>query len=154
MALKNNFYEEIFSKEQEWIKLINNNLLNSVYCNLELKPFYVQKKQELLQEYNSANTIIVQILSVIDSIIEKINTFDQEYRNFQMVDIKSLLPLFLTNQMSNTSQKKSSGSEDINDLKIKKQILQQLINDYNEKQRNNDVDYLEDDSYVEHRKVI
>ena len=49
MALKNNFYEEIFLKEQEWISMINNNLLNSIYCSLVLKPFYVQKRDELIE---------------------------------------------------------------------------------------------------------
>ena len=39
MALKNNFYDEIFEEEKKWIDLINSNLLNSIYFKHELKPY-------------------------------------------------------------------------------------------------------------------
>ena len=126
MALKNNFYEEIFLKEQEWISMINDNLLNSIYCSLVLKPFYVQKKEELIE--NKDNPIIDQMLFTISNIIAKIDEFDKEYRNFESSNMKSLLPLLLTNQMNNNVDKRK---QDINDLKLRRQLLETLIQQHN-----------------------
>ena len=73
MALKNDFYTEIFNNEKRWVELINRNLLNSIYCNLVLKPFYLQKKSELELEYNlTKNRIIGQIILIIENIINQI----------------------------------------------------------------------------------
>ena len=60
MALGENFYNEIFEREQKWIESINSNLLNSVYCNLVLKPFYIEKRKELKEEYNKTNNEIIK----------------------------------------------------------------------------------------------
>lgn len=106
MALKSDFYNEIFKKEQMWIDLINEELLNSIYCNLTLKPFYMQKKQELEQEYNATNNpIIGEIIPIIDNILQKISLFNEQYRSSKQVNINEMLPLFLTSQMNNTAEK-------------------------------------------------
>ena len=46
MALRQDFYTEIFEQEKKWIELINSKLLNSVYCKYILQPFYLDKKKE------------------------------------------------------------------------------------------------------------
>lgn len=123
MALKNNFYNEIFEKEQKWIELINSKLLNSIYCNLTLKPFYVEKKNQLKTEYDlNNNAIIGQILTLVDNIINQIDLLNSQYKNNMSVDIESLLPLFLTTQMSNTSrvEKNVSRNVEINRLQLEK----------------------------------
>lgn len=102
MALKVNFYGEIFSQEQKWIELINAGLLNSIYCNLTLKPFYEKKREELERLFGSAdNKILQQILNIIDAILAKLNDFDVRYRNMESADIKELIPLFLVSKMGN-----------------------------------------------------
>ena len=135
MALKNNFYNEIFEKEQKWIELINSKLLNSIYCNLTLKPFYVEKKNQLKTEYDlNNNAIIGQILTLVDNIINQIDLLNSQYKKNMTVDIKSLLPLFITTQMSNTSriEKSVSRNEEINRLQLEKEILENQIKNYSE----------------------
>lgn len=152
MALKNNFYNEIFANEQKWIELINKNLLNSIYCNLALKPFYLKKRKEIEAEFEATNNqMLKQILSVIDSIINKIEEFNEQYENSKFVDIKTLLPLFLSNQMSNSNQNEN---ESIGLLRKKKQILEDKIRSYINEKTSNENDYLYEDFPDEHRKVI
>lgn len=126
MALKDNFYNEIFEKEQKWIELINLNLLNSIYCNLTLKPFYLDKKSELEREYNKVNNEIMrQIISIINNIINKIDIYNMQYKNNEFVDIKSLIPLFLMTQMNNVVSKQVLDTNEINvqsDMNNKKKI--------------------------------
>ena len=62
MALRSDFYNEIFSKEKKWMELINSGLMNPIYCNLELRPFYLEKKQEIEEEYKVTNN---QMLSQV-----------------------------------------------------------------------------------------
>ena len=109
MALKFNFYSEIFLQEEKWIELINAGLLNSVYCNLVLKPFYEKKRMEIQLIDNQENKILEQILNSIDEILIKFEEFNTRYRNMELVDIKEILPLFLSNKMSNNAL----GTEDI-----------------------------------------
>lgn len=102
MALKVNFYGEIFSQEQKWIELINAGLLNSIYCNLTLKPFYEKKQKEIEKLFGIAdNKILEQIHNIIGSILAKLNDFDVKYRNMETADIKELIPLFLVSKMGN-----------------------------------------------------
>lgn len=108
MALKNDFYSEIFNNEKKWTELINQNLLNSIYCNLTLKPFYLKKRNEIMEEYTLTNNqILNEVLFIIENILRKIEYFTVQYNNSKEVDIKELLPLFLINQMSNTNQKEN-----------------------------------------------
>ena len=105
MALKNNFYNEIFSKEKKWIELINSGLMNPIYCNLELRSFYLEKKHEIEEEYKVTNNqMLSQVLIVIQDIIKNIDLIVNEYNNNGTYDTKILLPIFLTNQMNNVNQ--------------------------------------------------
>ena len=136
MALRNDFYIEIFNDEKRWIDLINKNLLNSIYCNLVLKPFYENKKKELEQEYIlTENKIIGQIIIIIQNIINQIYLFNSEYNNSQKSNINLLLPLFLTNQMNNTNNLENAAFS--MDNKISNKPLTVL--------KSNTEDYLYDD---------
>ena len=143
MALKNDFYIEITQKEIKWTEMIKQNLLNVIYCNLELKPFYIEKKNELEEEYiKTGNVIIGDTLFIIKNIINKLEEFNTYYKETKPIDFKLLLPLFLANQMNNSlqSSKSSDASNSINRFDI--------IN--NQKQ----YDYLYEDFPEEHKKVI
>lgn len=154
MALKNDFYSEIFTNEQKWIDLINSRLLNSIYCKLTLKPFYIEKKKELEQEYNLTNNkIIGQVLSILEVIINKIDLLEEAYKNNQSVDIDSLIPLFLTTQMNNVSQKEDNDMITTTDrLEIKKQVLKNQLMNYNRTTFDSE-DYVYEDFPEEVRKV-
>lgn len=137
MALKNNFYNEIFTNEQEWINLINAKLLNSIYCNLKLKPFYIQKLEELKQEYSfQRNEIIEQIIRIITNIIKKIDSIYEQYKNLQNPDVSSLNSFFLITQMNNMYSNNFNNKESIKNKTIKNEEL--IINNY-------DDDYMYDD---------
>ncbi len=152
MALKDNFYNEITENEKKWIELIKDNLLNVVYCNLELKPFYIEKKKELEEEYiKTGNVIIGDTLGIIKSIVDKLEEFNNFYKESKFIDFKSLLPLFLTNQMNNSLQ--SQNTSDVNRLDIRRQIIEDEIRKYSA-QKNFQDDYLYDDFPEEHKKVI
>lgn len=156
MALKSNFYNEIFLQEQKWIELINNNLLNSIYCNLALKPFYLDKKEVLEQEYYSNNNVIIgQVLSIIDNIVKRIEGINEDYNNLKEVDIKVLLPLFLTNQMNNTTRKTEvvNSNENIDRLQIRKQILENQIGNFPKNEILNFDDYLYEDFPEEQKRI-
>ncbi len=91
---------EILKKEETWTKLINENLLNIVYCNLELRPFYLKKLQELNEQYNSVYDVefkkIIRILiGFVEQIIKKLDSLNEQYKNLNIVDIKSLVPSFI-----------------------------------------------------------
>ncbi|MBE6139061.1 MAG: hypothetical protein E7174_00950 [Firmicutes bacterium] len=146
MALNNDFYSEIFTNEQKWIELINSKLLNIIYCNLALKPFYLEKKSVLEQEYNLTNNkIIGQILSVLDNIINKIDSLDEAYKNNQNTNIKELIPLFLATQMNNIYQKQDNNTITVSDrLQIKKQVLENEVMNYDRTILDNE-DYVYDD---------
>lgn len=144
MALKNKFYSEIFTNEQKWIDLIDEKLLNSIYCNLVLKPFYEQKKEELQKEYNlTQNKIIGQIIIIIENIINQINLFNDQYNKSQQINLESLLPLFLTNQMNNTNCMENS----VFNKNEKKE------NDINRNAAINEYDYTYEDFPEEIRRI-
>ena len=131
MALSMNIYNEILDNESRWIDSIQ--LLNSIYCNLELKPFYEKKKEELELEYKETNNVILgEFIKIIDNIIKKIESFNEAYNNSIKINIKSLLPYFFTYQL-NQKMTEDNLNNDLNDLEkleIKKQMLQSEISDY------------------------
>ena len=152
MALKSDFYNEIFANEEKWIELINKNLLNSIYCNLTLRPFYVQKRNDIEIEYKLTNNqILGQILLTIDNIIAKIDYFNEQYKNSKFVDIKSLLPMLLINRMNNTNQKDSNDRLEM--LKEQKQALEKEILRYN-KSTNDVDDYIFDEFSDDYKKAM
>lgn len=139
MSLSNSFYIEVFTKEKRWIELINKNLLNSIYCYHELKPYYLNKREELISNPNSENKIISGIVESINLILRKIEEFNAKFRNNEPYNIKELLPLFLTTQMG----VKEKTNEKMDNLKLKEQVLNSLT------QKNEMDDYLYDDFPVE-----
>lgn len=113
MNINNNIYNEIFVKEKKWIEQINSGLLNSIYCNLELKSFY----QEIETQLSTNSTEITKpIIEAIKEIINKINEFNDLYSQGSKTDMKELIPLFLTSKM-NKKEKKSNTSAKIEVLK-------------------------------------
>lgn len=156
MALGENFYNEIFEREQKWIESIDSNLLNSVYCNLTLKPFYLEKRKELKEEYNKTNNeIIKQTILTINDIIDKIELFNYEYLNYKKPNMNLLLPLFLTTKMNNIAEKEykhNETQEEIDRLQIRKQILVNEIGNYDRVTRD-ELDYVYDDFPEEIKRV-
>ncbi len=148
MALKYDFYTEITENERKWISLINHDLLNVVYCNLVLKPFYLKKEKELESEYEiTKSSIMGQILSTLRKIINKIDMFYVDYKNSKQSDIKSLLPLFLSSQMNNISKGETIDNTDR--LEIRKQILENEIRSYDKP----DDSYLYDDTFEQTKTI-
>lgn len=134
MALGENFYNEIFEHEQKWIELINSNLLNSIYCNLTLKPFYLQKIVELKSEYNKTNNEkLKQMILMINDIIDKIELFNYQYLNYKTPNINSLLPLFLIARNNNLIKEDNKYNEihnQIDKLQLSKHIIQNHVRKY------------------------
>ena len=167
MALKNDFYNEIFEKEEKWAELVNKNLLTSIYCKFELRPFYIQKRLELEQELEKINNdkiqedIISSMYTISGNIINKIDTFIEKYENCEFVDFNTLLPLLFINKMKNNNNTYSKdGSELLNQQKteIKKAELERLrknvIKYLTKKDKDLDNDYVFDDFYEEENKKI
>lgn len=151
MALKKDFYTEIFEKEQKWIELINTNLLNSIYCKFSLQPFYIAKKKELEQEYAlTHNEIMGNVVGTLDLMISQLEILYEQFRTGNTVDMTSLMPLFLSTKMSNSY--KSENTNQMSQLQIKRQMLEQEIRNV---QQGNFIeeDYVYDDFPEEVRKV-
>ena len=151
MDLRQDFYTEIYKKEQKWIELINSKLLNSIYFKLDLKPFYLEKKKEVKQEYFLTKNEYDKFIDIIDSIIEQIELLNEQFNAGQSIDINSLIPFFLTSRMKNVYRMPEEISE-INELQIRKQLLQNQIRNFDKNATGND-DYLYEDFPEEIRKV-
>lgn len=151
MALKKDFYIEIFEKEQKWIELINTKLLNAIYCKFSLQPFYIAKKKELEQEYIlTHNEIMGNVIGTLNLIISQLEVLYEQFRTGNTVDMSSLMPLFLITKMSNSY--KVENTNEMSQLQIKKQMLEQEIR--NVQQGNfTEEDYVYDDFPEEVRKV-
>ncbi|MBQ2946443.1 MAG: hypothetical protein IJE04_01140 [Bacilli bacterium] len=151
MALKKDFYTEIFEKEQKWIELINTKLLNAIYCKFSLQPFYISKKKELEQEYFlTHNEIMGNVVSTLDLLISQLEVLYEQFRTGYTADANSLIPLFLITKMSNSY--KNENINEMSQLQIKKQKLEQEIR--NAKQEVSfQEDYVYDDFPEEVRKV-
>ena len=167
MALKKDFYIELFEKEENWIKMINNpkgNLLTSTYCKFELKPFYLEKIKELENEQKQGNNQIIQSLYFgICDILNKLNEFIEKFEESKRIDFKELLPLFCINIMRNEKFTIREEKNDINLLEpaindLKKEELGELRNKVvkymkkGKKESNPDYDYVFDTFYDEEPK--
>lgn len=147
MALNNNFYDEIFEKEKYWIELASKNLLNIYYLNGKngIKEFYLNKQKELSLEYRlTKNEIMGKFLQIINNILSHIDYLTDEYRNGELIDMNSLVNLFLYNQMNNNVNETKKSNEIIR-LQMEKQILQNLRKKY----RNQNDEYATDYLYEE-----
>jgi len=147
MALNNNFYDEIFEKEKYWIELASKNLLNIYYLNGRngIKEFYLNKKKELSLEYKLTNNEIMgKFLEIINNILSHIDYLTDEYRNGELININSLVNLFLYNQMNNNVNENKKSNEIIR-LQMERQILQNLRKKY----RNQNDEYATDYLYEE-----
>ena len=152
MALKSDFYEEIFTNEKKWIEMINKNLLNNIYCNLELKPFYTQKREDIRKEYESTNNpILGQILTIMNGIVNRLEEFEYQYKALRYVDVKTILPLFLTSQMNNNSDRKVK-EDKIEDLREEKKYLEKEIQNYKRSSKEIE-DYVYDEFPIDHKKI-
>lgn len=157
MALRPDFYSEIFEQEKKWIELIDSKLLNSIYCKYILQPFYLAKKKDLEQEYLvTKNVMIGYILGVINPIIQQIELFNNQFKSGEKSDISTLLPLFLTNQMSNNKTKEEEKNnpirEEITGLQIRKQLLESQMRNYDRIESTYE-DYVYDDFPEEVGKI-
>lgn len=129
MALSNNFYEEIFNKEKYWMALAKQHFLNIYYLNGKdgLRQFYESKKIELENECSVSNNIIIKnFLEVVNNIILKIDELTKNYKEGKVIDINSLIPLFLYNQMNNNIEQ-SLDKEEL--VLIRQQVRNQLQKD-------------------------
>ena len=155
MDLRQNFYAEIFEHEQKWIELINSKLLNSTYCKYKLQPFYLEKKETVKEEYFLTRNEYDKFIDIIDSIIEQIEVFYQQFKSGQKVDIRLLQSLFFVTRMCKTQKEEENNSEirqEINELQIRKQLLENEIRNF-DKNISNEEDYVYDDFPEEVRRV-
>lgn len=138
MALKQNFYDEIYDKEQMWINMINSNLLN-IYYLPELRDFYVGKQERLNYEYElTGNDLIRSISYSLNNIVVKLDYFIDEDKKGNIINLKELLDLFLTNKLNNNvSYVNSNVSQNNKNLY---ELRNKVINEGSE-------DYLDDDFY-------
>lgn len=149
MALKKDFYIEVFKREQKWIELIDSKLLNGIYCKFSLQPFYLEMKKDLEQEYAlTHNEIIGNIINIIGQIIEEIEVIYERFRNGMEVDVTSLKSLFLIAKMSNSYKQENQ----ISKLQVQKQILEKAIENHNRTDITTE-DYVYDDFPEEVKRV-
>lgn len=151
MALSNNFYSEIFDKENYWTELIDKKLMNIYYLNKSDGPltFYQNKKNQLKIEYDeSRNEIIKNFLLTIDNIINEINILINTYRTGKQVDFNNLKTMFIVNQMNNKSDDKS------NDINLTRQKVLDSLNQSIKKEQEENNSYMFDDFFDETRKKV
>ena len=144
MALKENFYEEIYEEERNWSDMIDMNLLN-VYYLVELKKFYYDRQVRLNYEYElTFNPIIKSMLYLLNNVLIKIDYIINEDKLNNPINIKELKNYFLINQLNNNISYVA-----YEEIPIDKGI-------YNLRQKcvNEDLDdYIDDDFYYENQKV-
>ena len=156
MALKQDFYSDIFLKEEYWTEIAKENLLNIYYLD-NLKEFYLDKKNELEKELElSNNTLIKSFLNMIQNIISQIDIVTDDYKSGKNININSVIKLFLSNQMNNnfnyTNVDEQSESSNIPALQAKIAVLQALRKDLESTKNKVDDDYLYDD-FPDNQKV-
>ena len=152
MALKQDFYSDIFLKEEYWTEIAKENLLNIYYLD-NLKEFYLDKKNELEKELElSNNTLIKSFLNMIQNIISQIDIVTDDYKSGKNININSVIKLFLSNQMNNnfnyTNVDEKSESSNIPALQAKIAVLQALRKDLESTKNKVDDDYLYDNQKV------
>ena len=148
MALKNNFYDEIYDEERNWIDMIDSNLLN-VYYLLELRKFYYERQVIISDEYKlTLNPFMKSIWSILNNIVEKLDFIESEYKKGKRVNISELKKFFVINIINNNIPvvNKKNVNQIQQDKKSLYDLRKQVIGEMNE-------DYIDDDFYYENQKV-
>lgn len=146
MALKNDFYDEIYKEEINWIEMLNAKLLN-VYYLLELRKFYYERQVIVSHEYNlTLNPIMKSIWTVLNNMVEKLDHIDSDYKMGKRINLKELKNYFLVNILSNNIEiplELRQNNEKKNKLY---ELRNKVVNEGLE-------DYTDDDFYYENQKV-
>lgn len=144
MALKQNFYEEIYDEERNWIELLDSNLINVYYLPV-LKQFYYERQVRLSYEYElTLNPIIKSMSNLLNNIIVKIDYIIEEDQKGIPVNIVELKNYFLINQLNN------------NIISNEQRPIQENIGIYALRKKSDSKgleDYTDDDFYYENQKV-
>lgn len=141
----NDFCEYITKKEQIWLGMIKDNLLNAYYIEIALEPFYIELLDELVYKFNSTgNKYLKDMIDDIKILLNKMRELTANYRKGQDVFVEILTPLFLINKFNNNV--KNEDNYDLQRLQIRKEVLKGVKEHYNlEKIENLQPDYLDDD---------
>lgn len=146
MALSDEFYKEIYDKEKKWNDQINKKLFNITYCKLELKPFYIEKKEKLEYEYSLTNNDFLKpFIDSISKIIDKINYFQELSLQNKSIDSNELIPLFLNNRKNNNIENKDNINLNLIKLQARKELLEEKKEQLINSKINQDDEYLYDD---------
>lgn len=146
MALKSNFYDEIYKEETNWIEMLDSKLLNVYYLS-ELRKFYYERQVIVSYEYKlTLNPIMKSIWTVLNNMVEKLDFIENEYKNGKRININELKNYFLINKLNNNIdvplelRKENGNKKNIYELRNK------VVNENLE-------DYVDDDFYYENSKV-
>lgn len=146
MALKNNFYDEIYKEEKNWIELLDAKLLNVYYLS-ELRKFYYERQVIVSHEYNlTLNPIMKSIWIVLNNMVEKLDRIDSDYKMGKRINLNELKNYFLVNILSNNIEiplELRQNNEKKNNLY---ELRNKVVNEGLE-------DYTDDDFYYEQQKV-
>ena len=146
MALKSNFYDEIFMHEKKWLEMIDRKLLNAIYCNLTLRPFYEETLTKIGVEYNETrNPILWEISVAIKDMLEQLRNMQIQYEASRIVDVTILRPFFLVNKMNNNSNQEQNKDVQLSYLLDQKSRLENEIREAKDNYVSEIPDYVEDD---------
>lgn len=146
MALKNNFYDEIYKEETNWIEMLDAKLLNVYYLS-ELRKFYYERQVTVSYEYKlTLNPIMKSIWTVLNNMVEKLDFIESEYKKGKRINLNELRNYFIINILNNNI--------DIPPELIKNTESKKNIYELRNKAVNADLeDYTDDDFYYENQKV-
>lgn len=146
MALTNSFYEEIYNEEKNWMELLDSNLLNVYYLS-ELRKFYYEKQIVVSYEYKlTLNPIMKSIWIVLNTMVEKLDFIESEYKKGKRVNINDLKNYFLINRLKNNIDIPPELMKDNENKKNIYELRNKVVNEDLE-------DYTDDDFYYENQKV-
>lgn len=146
MALNKDFYKTICDKEQNWITMLDRNLLNVYYLS-ELRQFYFEIYEKLNYEVNlTGNEFLKNISLSINQMIEKIDYLMNQDKKGKYVNIKELRDLFFINKLTNNISVSNKTNIETNNNSLYKLRMQNLGEEYQ--------DYTDDDFYYENKKVV
>lgn len=137
MALNQKFYQEIYDKEEMWLKMLQSNLIN-VYYLPELKKFYEEKQKRLDYEIELTGNDLLKSFSIsLNNLIIKLDYLIEEDKNNNFINLNVLTDFFLINKLNNNISNIKRISEQKNSLY---ELRKKIVNENNE-------DYMDDDFY-------